>query len=218
MARKVQEESSSSQNVKRFIQKISERGSGVEIFISDSSPFFIMSDDYSGLDITSGEEISSEMYEKLKTLDEKTSAVKKSIDLLSISPQTEYLIKIKLMKRGFSAPAVSGALEYLSNKKLVNDREYAEQWISSRLKKNPSGPFVLKGMLSAKGVDRETADSVVNSFFTEETMHDLIIKQAEKLKRKKDITEDKLIKKLLSKGFPMKEIRKYFSNNLFILN
>lgn len=216
MARKVQEESSSSQNVKRNIQRISERGSAVEIILSDSSPFFIMPEDFACLEISEGEDISPDEYEKLEILDEKRRAVKKSLDLISISSQTEYLLKIKLMKRDYSSVSISAALEYLHSRNLINDREYAEQWLISRLKKNPSGPYLLKGLLSGKGVARDISESVVDSFFTEDVMEEAISRQVEKLQRKKDITKDKIISRLLSKGFSMKDIRKHFSNNLLI--
>ena len=217
MDREELEESSSSQNVNFFIQKISERGSAVEIKLSDSSPFFILADDYKEAGFSEGEEISPEKYNQLKKLDEKRSAVKKSVDLLSISSQTEYLLKTKLLKRGFSREASEDAVSYLKNKNLINDTDYAKQWVISRLRKNPSGPYILKGMLSARGVDRETADSVVNSLFTDETAEKAISVQAEKLRRNKKNTDEKIIRKLLSKGFAMKDIRKYFSNNLLIL-
>ncbi len=216
MVRKVLEESSSSQNDNFSIQNISERGSAVEIMLSDSSPFLLLTEDFKESGISEGDEISPEKYYELKILDEKRSAVKKSIDLLSISSQTEYLLKVKLLKRGFSKFAAEEAVSYLKSKNLINDREYAEQWISSRLRNNPSGPYVLKGMLSSKGVDRETAESVVNSLFTEEASEKAVSALAEKLRRNRNITDEKIIRKLLSKGFSMKEIRKYFSNNLLI--
>ena len=217
MDRKELEESSSSQNVNFFIRKISERGSAVEIKLSDSSPFFILADDYKEAGFFEGKEISPDKYEELKMLDEKMSAVKKSVDLLSISPQTEYLLKTKLLKRGFSREASEEAVIYLKSKNLINDMDYAEKWVLSRLRKNPSGPYILKGMLSARGVDRETADTVVNSLFTEETAENAVSFQVEKLRRNKNNTDEKIIKKLLSRGFAMKDIRKYFSNNLLIL-
>ncbi len=214
MARKVQEESSSSQNDNFFIQNISERGSAVEIKFSYSSPFLLLNEDFNEAGITEGDEISLDKYSELKNLDEKRSAVNKSISLLSISPQTEYLLKMKLLKRGFSREASEAACLYLRNKNLINDREYAHQWVSSRLRKNPAGPYILKGMLSSRGVDRETAESVVNEIFTEETAEDAVTRQVEKLRRNKNNTDEKIIRKLISKGFSMKEIRKYFSNNL----
>ena len=212
----MREESSSSQNDNFFIQNISERGSAVEIKITDSSPFFILHEDYIETGIKSGDEIAPAVYETLKFLDEKRSAVKKSISLLSISPQTEYLLKIKLIKRGFSSEASSAASAYLKNKNLLDDRKYAEEWSASRLKKNPCGPYLLKGLLSSKGVDRQTAESVVNELFTDEAAEEAVSRQVEKLRRNKSNTDDKIIKKLLTKGFSMKDIRKYFSNSLLI--
>ena len=209
MDREELEESSSSQNDNFFIQKISERGSAVEIKISDSSPFFILNEDFNETGLLEDSEISPEIYKKLQFLDEKRRAVKKSLDLLSISSQTEYMLKLKLIKRGFSSEASASAAEHLRNKNLVNDRDYAEKWVASRLKKNPSGPFVLKGLLSSKGVDRKTAESVVNSLYTEDAAVEAVLKQIEKLKRNKNNSEEKIIKKLLSKGFSMKDIRKH---------
>ena len=64
--------------LKENIQRISERGSAVEIILSDSSPFFIMPEDFACLEISEGEDISPDEYEKTgKYLMKKRRAVKK---------------------------------------------------------------------------------------------------------------------------------------------
>lgn len=214
MVREGPEENSSSQNDSFLVKNISERGSAIEIKFSDSSSFFILASDYLETGLHSGDKVSLEIYEKLKELDEKRHAVKKALNLLSFSPHTEYLLKIKLVKKGFSRAASDAAAEYLRNKELINDRDYAEQKVLSYLEKNPSGSFFLVGMLVSKGVDRETAESVVKSCYTEKIAEAAVLRQVEKLKRNKKNTEEKIIKKLLGKGFSMKEIRKYVSGIL----
>ncbi len=192
LARKVREESSSSQNDNFFIQNISERGSAVEIKITDSSPFFILPEDYIEAGIKSGDEISPAEYETLEFLDEKRSAVKKVSRFIIYIFSDRIYAKNKTYEKRISSEASASAAAYLKNKNLVDDRKYAQQWAALRLKKNPSGPYVLKGMLSSKGVDRETAESVVKELFTEEAAEEAVLRQVEKLRRNKSNSDDKI--------------------------
>ncbi len=209
MAREGQEESTSSQNVNKYILNISERGTSVEITVSDSSSFFIFNEDFCSVDISSGDPVDSRLFELLVLFDERYRACRKSLDLLSISAQTRYMLKIKLLKRGFSEESVNYAVEYLEKKNLINDRDYAERWVESRLKKNPEGPFRLKVMLTGKGVERAVADDVVNALLDDQAVETAVKKIIEKLEKRSGMTGEKIMRKLLSKGFSPAVIKKY---------
>ena len=208
------EEGSSSQSV-NTITEIKERGAFIGITISNGSSFFIFPENFIQLNLKLDKSISAELLKTLEFLNNISIAYKKAINILSFAPTTVFLLKQKLLKKGFDNVAVSKTIERLSEKNLIDDRKFAAAWVSLRLAKNPESPFVLKSMLLKKGVDREIAEEVLKDITPGSAVYmESFEKALSKQLRKTGRTAEKIKISLARKGYPISLINKYLENKI----
>ncbi|MFC1599919.1 regulatory protein RecX [Patescibacteria group bacterium] len=99
----------------------------------------------------------------------------------------------------------------LKQLKYIDDKEFAKDYIQTRLLINPKGPNLLKLELKLKGVDRQTVDKVIELADIDEMKVALdvmerkkkAINRAEGQKRK-----EKIMRTLSSRGFKLDTIYK----------
>ena len=206
------EEGSSSQSV-NTITEIKERGAFIVITLSNGSSFFIFPEDFAQLGLSRGKAISAELLKKIEFLDNISLTYKKALNILSFASTTMFLLRQKLLKKGFDNASISKTIERLSEKKLINDKKFAETWVSVRLSRNPESPFVLKAALMKKGVDRETAEEVLKDFTPDSSIYiEGFEKALSKQLRKTSRTTEKIKISLARKGYPISLINKYLDN------
>lgn len=98
-------------------------------------------------------------------------------------------------------------LEHLNEIGVLNDRQYAENFIQGKINMATSGPFQIKQKLLLKGIEGSTIDEVLDDIYIEESQIDVAYKIAEKLVRSKggQLTlqqlKNKITQNLVSKGF-----------------
>lgn len=112
-------------------------------------------------------------------------AFRYALRLLKFRPRSEYELRQRLKRRGFSEPAIRETLLILKEKGLVDDPEFARIWVESRIKK-PLGINRLKQELRSKGLDRDlinqAIESVTSGYSEEGVIKDLVYRRWEKLK------------------------------------
>jgi len=74
--------------------------------------------------------------------------------LLKIRYRSEKEIREKLKRKNFSAPIIEQTIQYFKDLELINDRQFAQKWISSRLGK-PFGLNRIRFELKDKGIDAD---------------------------------------------------------------
>ncbi|MDX9799826.1 MAG: regulatory protein RecX [Spirochaetia bacterium] len=210
MVEREREEDSSSRNVNISVSQIKERGTFIEIILSNCSSFFILPEDSESLDINTAGELSDSAFEKLQYLDLVCRAYSKALDILAFAPSSGFMLKQKLIKRGFSGSEIKEVIERLSERKILDDRQYAENWVSSRLVRNPQSPLMLKAALVRKGISRALAEDVLKDLTPDS---DAYIEAFEKVFRKQmrrtGTTPEKIKISLARKGYPLSLINKY---------
>ena len=103
------------------------------------------------------------------------------------------------------------AIARLKVLKYINDKEFAKDYIQTRLLINPKGPYLLKLELKLKGVDRQIVDNAIEQADIDELQIALnvlerkkkAINRAEGQKRK-----EKIMRTLSSRGFKLDTIYK----------
>ncbi|MFQ5952741.1 MAG: regulatory protein RecX [Candidatus Omnitrophota bacterium] len=80
--------------------------------------------------------------------------------LLSLRPRSEREIEFRLKSKGYSDRSRKELLELLKSEGLVDDAEFARQWIDSRIRSNPKGKRALRQELASKGVAGEVIEKV----------------------------------------------------------
>ena len=121
------------------------------------------------MNLHSGDEISNERLNSIKSEDEKRKCIAKALRLLAVRPRSEFEIKQGLQREKFSFLAVDASLAYLHEKGYLNDDQFAFQWAKSRLKKKPMGAVSLKFELKRKGIQDEQIRRVLEQLFTDDS-------------------------------------------------
>jgi SOS response regulatory protein OraA/RecX len=222
MEEREQEEGSSSQNV-NIITEIKERGAFIEIVLSSGSSFFVFPEDFTQLGLLQGcgihrhsdesQNLSEELLEKIKGFNNISAAYKKAVSILSFAPTTAFLLKQKLLKKGFDNVSIGKTIERLSEKTIIDDKKFAAGWVSLRLSKNPQSPFILKSALIKKGVNRAIIEEVLKDFTPNSSLYmESFEKALSKQLRKTSRPIEKVKVSLLRKGYPISLINKYLEN------
>jgi regulatory protein len=81
--------------------------------------------------------------------------------LLSVRARSESELRVRLGAKGFDTDEVDTALGRLRELRLVDDEEFARQWVEQRSGRKGLGARRLRSELIGKGVDPEVIDSVL---------------------------------------------------------
>ncbi len=128
---------------------------------------------------------------------------------LARQPRSEDYIRKYLQKKKYEASLIHRIIEYLQERNYINDREYAQWFIRSRVRNNPKSCRVLSHELKQKGVAQaifepllEELDDQALAFAAVERKMEAWQKQYDREKWKK-----KLFSYLSYRGFGFMEIR-----------
>ena len=152
-----------------------------------------------------GQELNEEQYFELKQMQERRDCQLKALDALTRREHGRVELMQKLLLKGFSKEIIIMVLDDLEAKNLLSDFRYATLLVESRQRKNPEGRFLMSQRLASKGVDRETAQNVLDALFSEEHTREYVQKAYQLALRKYDAQKAVLV--LQKKGFSSYEIR-----------
>lgn len=72
--------------------------------------------------------------------------------LLTVRARSRAELEQRLLERGFAAKVVEHTMEWLTKKRLVDDADFAEQWVYSRHRHSGKGRAAIAKELRGKGV------------------------------------------------------------------
>jgi len=202
------DEDSSSQSDSTVVSV--ERGGAagvVRIDLVDGSSFFVPRSVAESEGLDAGTELTPERVEHLRSLGEAELAGEKALSLLAIRDHSRFQLELKLRSRGFGSAAIAQTIVKLTERGYLDDLRFARLWIASRLRRNPEGRSRLAAGLSRAGVSRECASEALLEF-SEEDEREAMERAAERLRRRRSLSADKLAASLLSKGFPVRAVRR----------
>ena len=119
---------------------------------------------------------------------------------LNRAEHSRFQLELKLKKKGFSRLEIDPALDYLADKKFLDDRRFAAAWIHTRTITKKEGRLRLASELASRGVGFKIAESVLNEFFSEVSEED-ICRTALKKQLIKGLDKSKLMRKMQRLGF-----------------
>jgi len=143
-------------------------------------------------------------------------AEKAALRLIARAEQCRKGLAGKLEKRGHDAACIAEVISVLSEKKLIDDRRYAQLWLESRLRFTRS-PRRLLSSLCARGIERDTAESALKAVFDEEAelalLSRYVKKHSRKAGRKNSGADTKPLRFLLkSEGFSHRAIARFLDD------
>ncbi len=103
-----------------------------------------------------------------------------ALRLLAIRPRSVRELTDRLKRKGFESQAVNTVIADLSELGLLDDAKFARDWAESRMTFRPMGPDRLRAELLAKGVERETIDTILSIYSDEKRAKDAALSLAHK--------------------------------------
>jgi regulatory protein len=97
----------------------------------------------------------------LQAGDEGARAYERALQLLAYRPRSRREVGRRLNRHGFSEPAIETALNRLVQARLLDDRAFAEYWISNRERFKPRGRYALRHELRQKGVPSDIIETLL---------------------------------------------------------
>lgn len=131
-------------------------------------------------------------------------AFSKALDYLTLKDYTAFEIKNKLQKKGYSSDIIETTLEKLFSYNFLNDEKYANNYLNYAQKYKKQGKNKILFDLKQKGI----SNSILSNLdFDLEDQINMALKLGEKKLKTLNIedkikTKEKLLRYLLSKGYP----------------
>ena len=141
-------------------------------------------------------------------------AYQKALAILDFSPQTEKILEVKLIKKGFSKQIIKNVINKLKEEGLINDLYYAKIYADGLVKNKALGEKKLLLKLYSKGIDKNNAiiiagEIINNNGGEEEIIYKFIKKNIQAIKRLLDANKIEYIKqKLVNNGFSIQNVIK----------
>lgn len=152
---------------------------------------------------------------EIKQADKFENVISYAIWHLSKREHSSYELKEKLYRKTDNEDWIDATIEYLKEKKYLDDRRFTENYLREFNEIKKYGPSKIKQEFKLKGIDldlvKELMDESEFDYF-ESAKNCLNRKQREEIKDKKD--RDRLTRFLLSKGFSFDMIRYAFEEHL----
>ncbi len=187
-------------------------GERVRLTLSDGSFFVVPRSALAQQDLRSGalepgSELEAEEVRLLAELAGSSALHERALRLLAGAAHSVRGLERKLLARGAEPGLVAAELARLGEAGLLDDRAYAEAWVRLRLERHPEGSGPLLAGLEHRGVGREAAEQAVRSALTAEAERTAASALAEKLRRRSDMTPERLRGTLARRGFRASLIR-----------
>lgn len=154
-----------------------------------------------------GDHLTDVKIERILQAEEKRKAREIALNFLSYRPRSEKEISEKLKKKGFNPENIEEVICDLKRVNLLDDHEFACQWIKDRLKNRPRGLALLKQELIKKGIEKEIIKKALDECYPEDGEVKLASELIKKRERRYRDLDKKLARKrmsdfLLRRGFP----------------
>lgn len=111
-----------------------------------------------------GMELDEAMITTLKKQDDLHKSYTLAINYLSYRMRTKKEIYDYLVKKEVDEEQISTIMEHLEQEKLVNDQQFAENFVQTRIHTTSKGPRMVEQELKEKGVNTTVAEQAITSY------------------------------------------------------
>ena len=133
-----------------------------------------------GFSLSEGTVVDKDIFEKYILLHQYPSALDRAVRMLSERACSKKEIEKRLLSARYDREVIELVLYKLEKEKLLDDLDFAEQWVQSRSKKYGSSRIYRE--LRIKGVDADTAESVIDSISDEEQTEHAVMLAEKKIR------------------------------------
>lgn len=136
-------------------------GARVNVFVEGKFSFAVGLDVAGKHGLRPGLQLNEEFIEQLLREDGESKAMTSALTFLGHRARSEAEIRARLGKDEWSETVIARVLARLRELRLVNDEEFALQWVDNRSRFKPRGGRMLQQELRQKGVERETIEAAL---------------------------------------------------------
>ena len=129
-----------------------------------------------------GNELSQQKIKTLQTEDQVEQAFQRALHYLSFRVRSEKEIRLNLQKHQIPENIIDPVLNRLRERSLVDDREFAQQWIDNRNRFHPRGKRALSSELYQKGIPYQIIEETLNDLDENELAYKFARIKVDKLK------------------------------------
>lgn len=176
------------------------------IFIKDEYAFSVDEDVLIKYELRKGLDLSEELISEIRSEDDIQKAYNKVIHYLSYRMRSEKEVRSYLHKEEITEIQVDRIVDRLKERKLIDDLQFAEMFVRTRMNTSSKGPGLIKQELAEKGIKEEFAQIALEQF-EREAQEEKALKLVEKRlrRRRKDSFQKQLDQAraaLLRNGYP----------------
>ncbi|HBO33846.1 MAG TPA: hypothetical protein DD636_03770 [Anaerolineaceae bacterium] len=113
--------------------------------------------------LTVGRALSDEDISRLQEKDEFETALNRAMHFLSFRARSQQEMQTYLLKKGFEPALIDRVITRLKEEKLVDDLDFAQNWLDSRQRFRPRSKSLMKLELRQKGVAETEIDQALQS-------------------------------------------------------
>lgn len=194
------------------IETLKNDASKANLFFDDGTKFKLLLDTVANFGLYEGKEISGEEYEEILNFDIRKDLRLKALSFVTRALKTERQVRDYLFKRcqdyKVQDEIIDEVVEEFKDFGYINDKEFAEAFLRSRIKNKPRSKFMLKSEMLSKGISKELGEEVLEELDVDE--FELLKTLYEKKFKNEKITfeDQKKISFLSRKGFSWDDILK----------
>lgn len=130
--------------------------------------------------------------------------------LIEFKDRTEKELRDKLKEKGYEENSIEDEIEFLKNYGYIDDKRYAEHFISDAINLKKWGRIRIRTELQRKGVDREITDNAIEDAFAE-LSDDRVLSQMQSRFKNSDFSNIKertrIFNFFMRRGFSPDEIK-----------
>ena len=115
-----------------------------------------------------GDQLSQQKIAALQNEDKIEAAYQRALNFLSYRSRSENEIQQNLQKHNIAEEIIPEVLSRLREDRLVNDRDFANQWVENRNKFHPRGKRALRTELIKKGISNQIIEEILQDINEEE--------------------------------------------------
>jgi regulatory protein len=181
------------------------------VYLSDGSSFFVLREVQEESALHVGRAIDPVEMERIHEVSQQRAAVQAALSLLSRAPHTREGLRLKLLQRRFDDRVSRAAVARMVELGYVDDRRFATDWLAMRLQRHPEGRAALVANLRKRGIERSTAEEMVDEHFPPEEEERALLRVIEQFSAKRTGagTGARLASRLAARGFPLDMIRRH---------
>ena len=186
------------------IEKVAEAPNGaMRLLLSDGSEWFVGVKSWNRLNLSLEKILDVNVLRALEKESQYHLLRTKALELLGIREHSRQELKRKLIARFHNhEPEIERCLKELQSEDYLSDQRFTHLFIESRLNNKRVGPFKIVADLQQRGINRDTAHSIMDELADEEFWLSKIKDNLEELcKGNKKNNRQALGQKLFQRGF-----------------